>query len=127
MREHGRVVVGCAARQGGIPAYVTAQSELRGWNNCKELQMKTILAITLALASPLALAAINLSLASLVELVIYLLIVGGVLWLLLWLVDYIGVPEPFSKVAKIVVMIVGVLILINVLLGFAGTPVFTMR
>ena len=89
--------------------------------------MKAILATVLALASPLAFAAINLSLGSLVELVIYLLIVGGVLWLLLWLVAYIGVPEPFSKVAKIVIMIVGVLILINVLLGFAGSSMFSIR
>jgi uncharacterized membrane protein len=72
-------------------------------------------------------AAINLSLEGLVELVIYLAIVGGILWLLLWLVGYIGLPEPFSKVAKIIIMVVGVLILINVLLGFAGHPVVRLR
>jgi len=72
-------------------------------------------------------AAINLSLQGLVELVIYLAIVGGVLWLLLWLIGYIGLPEPFAKVAKIIIMIVGVLILINVLLGFAGNPVVRLR
>jgi len=72
-------------------------------------------------------AAINLSLQGLVELVIYLAIVGGVLWLLLWLIGYIGLPEPFSKVAKIIIMIVGVLILINVLLGFAGHPIVRIR
>ena len=72
-------------------------------------------------------AAINLSLQGLVELVIYLAIVGGVLWLLLWLISYIGLPEPFAKVAKIIIMIVGVLILINVLLGFAGHPVVRLN
>ena len=72
-------------------------------------------------------AAINLSLEGLVELVIYLAIVGGVLWLLLWLVNYIGLPEPFSKVAKIIIMVVGVLICINVLLGFVGSPVVRLR
>ena len=71
--------------------------------------------------------AINLSLEGLVELVIYLAIVGGILWLLLWLVSYIGLPEPFAKVAKIIIMVVGVLILINVLLGFAGHPVVRLR
>jgi len=71
--------------------------------------------------------AINLSLEGLVELVIYLAIVGGILWLLLWLIGYIGLPEPFSKVAKIIIMVVGVLILINVLLGFAGHPVVRLR
>ena len=73
------------------------------------------------------LAAINLSLEGLVELVIYLAIVGGVLWLLLWLINYIGLPEPFAKVAKIIIMVVGVLILINVLLGFAGSPIVKLR
>ena len=71
--------------------------------------------------------AINLSLEGLVELVIYLAIVGGILWLLLWLISYIGLPEPFSKVAKIIIMVVGVLILINVLLGFAGHPIVRLR
>ena len=71
--------------------------------------------------------AINLSLEGLVELVVYLAIVGGVLWLLLWLIGYIGLPEPFAKVAKIIIMVVGVLILINVLLGFAGHPIVRLR
>ncbi len=85
--------------------------------------MKALTAAILMFASPLAMAAVNLSLGNLVEIVIYLLVVGGVLWLLLWLVGYIGVPEPFSKVAKIIIMVVGVLILINVLLSFAGSPI----
>jgi len=46
---------------------------------------------------------------------------------LLWLVGYVGLPEPFAKVAKIIIMVVGVIILINVLLGLAGTPMFTLR
>ena len=89
--------------------------------------MKTALALVLTLASPLALAAINLSLSGLVELVIYLMIVGGICWLLLWLISHVGLPEPFAKVAKIIIMIVGVMVLINVLLGFLGSPIFTMR
>lgn len=89
--------------------------------------MKTALALILTLVSPLAFAAINLSIEGLVEMVIYLVVVGGILWLLLWLISYVGLPEPFAKVAKIIVMVIGVLILINVLLGFAGHPVFTMR
>ncbi len=89
--------------------------------------MKYLLPALLLLVSPLAFGAINLSLSSLVETVIYLLIVGGVLWLLLWLVGYIGMPEPIAKVAKIIIMVVGVLICINVLLGLAGTPLLTFR
>lgn len=89
--------------------------------------MKKLLPLLLMFVSPLAFAAINLSLSALVEIVIYLIIVGGVLWLLLWLISYCGVPEPFAKVAKIIVMVIGVLILINVLLSFAGSPIFNFR
>ena len=89
--------------------------------------MKKLLPLLLLFVSPLAFAAINLSIGALVELVIYLIIVGGILWLLLWLISYVGLPDPFAKVAKIIVMVIGVLILINVLLGFAGTPIFNFR
>jgi uncharacterized membrane protein YtjA (UPF0391 family) len=72
------------------------------------------------------LASIDLSLRSLVSIVIYLCVVGGVVWLLMWLVDYVGLPAPFNKVAKIVIMVFVVLALISLLLGFTGYPVVTI-
>lgn len=89
--------------------------------------MKKLLPLVLMFVSPLAFAAISLSLSGLVELVIYLIVVGAVLWLLLWLIGYAGLPEPFAKVAKIIIMVIAVIILINVLLGFVGQPVFNFR
>ena len=89
--------------------------------------MKYALALVLALVAAPAFAVVNLSIESLVEVVIYLLVVGGIFWLLLWLIGYIGIPEPFAKVAKIIIMVVGVLILINLLLGFVGHPMVNMR
>ena len=89
--------------------------------------MKTALFALLALAATPALAAVNLSLEGLVQVIIYLAIVGGVCWLLLWLIGYVGLPEPFAKVAKIIIMVVAVLILINVLLSFAGHPIFNVH
>jgi hypothetical protein len=90
--------------------------------------MKYALATILTLASPAAFAAINLSLAGLVELVIYLIVVGAVLWLLLYLVSYFGLPEPVAKIAKGIIMVIGVLILIGVLLSFvSGSPIVTLR
>jgi hypothetical protein len=80
--------------------------------------MKLALASILALFSPLAFAAINLSLSGLVELVIYLLIVGGIVWLLLFIVGKVGPPEPFAKVITIIIYVVAALLLINLLLGF---------
>lgn len=89
--------------------------------------LKVLLFAALCLIAGHALAAINLSIEGLAELVVYLIVVGGILWLLLWLIGYCGLPEPFSKVAKIIIMVVAVLICVNVLLGFVGHPVFTMR
>lgn len=57
---------------------------------------------------------------ALVELVIYIVVLGAVVWLLLWLIDYVPIPEPFHRVARVVVVVVGVLILILLLLQFAG-------
>ena len=43
-----------------------------------------------------------------------------------WLIDYIPVPEPINKWAKIVVIFVAVIIIINALLSLAGSPIFPM-
>jgi hypothetical protein len=58
---------------------------------------------------------------SLVEFIIYLIILGVVVWLLLWLIDYVPLPEPFNRVGRVLVIVVGVLILILLLLNLAGT------
>ena len=57
---------------------------------------------------------------SLVHLVVYLLVVGAIVGLLLFLVDYIPVPDPFNRWIKIVIMVVAVLIIIFVLLSLIG-------
>lgn len=64
-----------------------------------------------------------ISLQSLVSAVVYLIIGGLIVWLLLWLVDYLKLPEPFGKVARVVIVVVSVLIVISVLLGLAGHPI----
>jgi hypothetical protein len=56
--------------------------------------------------------------AGLVHLVIYIIVIGIVVWLLLWLNDNIPVPEPFHRVVRIVILVIGVLILIVALLNF---------
>jgi hypothetical protein len=48
---------------------------------------------------------------SLVYLVIYL-VIGLVIWLLTYLVDAIPLPEPFHRVARIAILVIGVLIVI---------------
>jgi hypothetical protein len=61
--------------------------------------------------------------SSLVHILIQLIILGAVCWLLWWLVGFIGLPEPFNKIAMGVIAVVAVFLLINMLLGFGGgTP-----
>jgi hypothetical protein len=69
-----------------------------------------------------------MDLSALVNLVVYLMIVGGVCWLLWWLIGFVGLPEPFNKVARAIVAIIAVLMLINLLLSFTGhTPIIRLR
>jgi uncharacterized protein YhhL (DUF1145 family) len=63
------------------------------------------------------------SIESIVRVIVYLIVAGLILYLLHWLVGYVNLPEPFAKVARIVLAVAGVLILIGVLLSIAGHPV----
>ncbi len=66
-----------------------------------------------------------ISLSGAVSIIIYLVVVGLVFWLLWWLVNYIAPPEPFRKVANVILAILAVLVVIGILLSFVGgTPVF---
>ena len=59
----------------------------------------------------------------LISAIIYIVILGIVFWLLWWLVNYINPPEPFKKVANVVLAVAAVLVLIGVLMGIAGHPI----
>lgn len=66
-----------------------------------------------------------ISLTAAVTIFMYILVAGLVFWLLWWLVGYIGLPEPFNKVARVVLAILAVLVIIGVLLSVVnGTPIF---
>lgn len=59
---------------------------------------------------------------SLVNVVVALVVAGLIFWLAGWLIDYCETPQPFNKVAKVVIAIVAFLIVVNALLGLAGRP-----
>ena len=63
------------------------------------------------------------SLMELVRTVLYLVVVGLVFWLLSWLVDYTAPPEPFRKIARVIIAVLAVLVAIGVLLSLVGYPV----
>ncbi len=65
--------------------------------------------------------------SSLIHILIQLIVVGIVCWLLWWLLGYAGLPEPFNKIARILVAVVAVFFLINLVLGLGGTPLVRWR
>lgn len=66
--------------------------------------------------------------SGLVGLLIWLIVIGlifGVLW---WGLAQIGIPEPFNKIARAVIIIIAVLLLVNLLLGLTGSgPIIRWR
>lgn len=65
-----------------------------------------------------------ISSAALVSLLVTLVIVGLIFWLVWWFIGYVGVPEPFNKVIRVVIGLVVLVYLINLLLGIGGHPLF---
>ncbi len=55
-----------------------------------------------------------------IALLIQLIVIGLVFYLLWWLIGYIGLPEPFDKVARVIVALVAVIFLVNLVLGLTG-------
>lgn len=53
---------------------------------------------------------------------IILVVAGIICWLAWWFISYIGLPEPFNKVARVLVALVALVFLVNFLLGFTGHP-----
>lgn len=66
-----------------------------------------------------------ISISAAVSLIMYLVVAGLIFWLLWWLVDYVAPPEPFRKIANVVLAILAVLVVIGLLLSLVGgQPVF---
>lgn len=56
---------------------------------------------------------------------ITVIVVALICWLLWWLIRYVALPEPFNKVARVLVAVVAVLFLINALLSLIGKAFIT--
>jgi len=66
-----------------------------------------------------------ISLSAMVTVIVYLIVAGLVFWLLWWLVGYVGLPEPFRKVANVVLAVAAVIVIIGILLSLvSGQQVF---
>lgn len=74
--------------------------------------------------SLMALAAGALVPAGLLSILITLIVVGLILWVCWWFIGYIGLPEPFNKVARVIIGLVALIFVVNLLLGLIGKPLF---
>ncbi len=64
-----------------------------------------------------------ISIQAVLSVLLFIIIAGVIFWLLWWLVGYCGLPQPFDKVARVVLAVCAVFILIAALLSLAGYPV----
>jgi hypothetical protein len=58
--------------------------------------------------------------AALITLIVYLLVLGLLYWLVIYVVDTIPIPDPPARVIKIALMVLMVLIVIVLLLNLIG-------
>ena len=53
----------------------------------------------------------------LLRLLVHIVVIGLVFWLLWWFIGYVRIPEPFNKVARVLLGLFAVLFLIGILLS----------
>lgn len=58
--------------------------------------------------------------SGLVNLVITLIVVGLVYWVLDWALGRIALPEPFSKIARVILILAVAVFIVNALLSLIG-------
>jgi ABC-type multidrug transport system permease subunit len=76
------------------------------------------------LTSILALHGALLAGSGLLSLLVTLVVVGLIFWVLWWFLGYINPPEPFNKVARVILGLFALIFVVNLLLGLIGKPLF---
>lgn len=61
------------------------------------------------------------------NLLVQLVVAGLIFWLLYWFLGQVALPQPFQKVAIVILALAMVVFLINILLSLSGTPLFHWR
>lgn len=59
---------------------------------------------------------------ALIWVVVQIVIAAVIYWILTWGIAQIGVPEPFAKVIRVILVLLVCLFLINALLSIGGHP-----
>ena len=58
--------------------------------------------------------------SALVTLIIYLLVLGLLYWLVIYIIDTVPIPDPPARIIKIALMVIKILIIIVMLLNLLG-------
>lgn len=58
--------------------------------------------------------------AALINLIIYLLVLGILIWLVMYVVDAIPLPDPLNRIIKVAVTVLACLVVILLLLSLLG-------
>jgi hypothetical protein len=58
----------------------------------------------------------------LISLIVYIVVLGLIFWLVWWFIGYVGIPEPFNKVLRVIVGLIAFLIILSFLLSLIGHP-----
>ena len=61
-----------------------------------------------------------ISIGGAVTVIMYLIVAGMIFGLLWWLINYVAPPEPFRKVANVILAILAVMVVIGILLSLVG-------
>jgi hypothetical protein len=57
---------------------------------------------------------------ALINLIVWLVVVGILYWLVVWIIDAIPIPDPPARMIKIVLMVLLVIVVILLLLNLIG-------
>jgi hypothetical protein len=64
---------------------------------------------------------------SIIGLLVAVIVLGLVFYVLWWLVGVIGLPEPFNKVATVIIALLAVVILLGLLFGQINVPLLRIN
>jgi hypothetical protein len=60
---------------------------------------------------------------ALINLLIYVAVIGLILAVVLWAIDALPVPPPFNRIIRVIAIVVAALLVIQLLLGLIGVTV----
>jgi hypothetical protein len=73
---------------------------------------------------PLFLAQINLNSNNLIQAVVWIVVAALVYFILNWAITKVGLPEPFNKIATVIIVLIAVIMLINGIFMLTGHAMF---